>query len=295
MQTSKYLIATERDAQWGLTISTVGYEEISPGDDYPTKGHADGYYFDLQKGRILNEYQLLYLTEGEGIFQSTNQKPTRIKEGDLFLLFPGEWHTYHPLPQKGWKSYWIGFKGRNVDDRVRAGFLSPTKPIYHVGFSSEIVHLYDEAFSKAKEEAAYSQQTLAGIVNHLVGLMYSLERNIILNKDYNYADIMNRARLRIRESLESNLTIQKIAEELGIGYSNFRKLFKEYTGVAPAMYQQELRLQRAKEMLSTTNISIKEIAYRLNFDSPDYFSAKFKIKTGRKPSDFRREMQSSRR
>ena len=291
MQTSKYLIATERDAQWGLTISTVGYEEISPGDNYPTKGHADGYYFDLQKGRILNEYQLLYLTEGEGIFQSTNQKPTRIKEGDLFLLFPGEWHTYHPLPQKGWKSYWIGFKGRNVDDRVRAGFLSPTKPIYHVGFSSEIVHLYDEAFSKAKEEAAYSQQTLAGIVNHLVGLMYSLERNIILNKDYNYADIMNRARLRIRESLESNLTIQKIAEELGIGYSNFRKLFKEYTGVAPAMYQQELRLQRAKEMLSTTNISIKEIAYRLNFDSPDYFSAKFKIKTGRKPSDFRREMQ----
>ncbi|MBQ1645611.1 MAG: helix-turn-helix domain-containing protein [Prevotella sp.] len=291
MQTSKYLIATERDAQWGLTISTVGYEEISPGDDYPTKGHADGYYFDLQKGRILNEYQLLYLTEGEGIFQSANQKPTRIKEGDLFMLFPGEWHTYHPLPQKGWKSYWIGFKGRNVDDRVRAGFLSPTKPIYHVGFSSEIVHLYDEAFSKAKEEAAYSQQTLAGIVNHLVGLMYSLERNIILNKDYNYADIMNRARLRIRESLESNLTIQKIAEELGIGYSNFRKLFKEYTGVAPAMYQQELRLQRAKEMLSTTNISIKEIAYRLNFDSPDYFSAKFKIKTGRKPSDFRREMQ----
>lgn len=291
MQTSKYLIATERDALWGLTISTVGYEEISPGDDYPTKGHADGYYFDLRKGRILNEYQLLYLTEGEGIFQSANQKPTRIKEGDLFLLFPGEWHTYHPLPQKGWKSYWIGFKGRNVDDRVRAGFLSPTKPIYHVGFSSEIVHLYDEAFSKAKEEAAYSQQTLAGIVNHLVGLMYSLERNIILNKDYNYADIMNRARLRIRESLESNLTIQKIAEELGIGYSNFRKLFKEYTGVAPAMYQQELRLQRAKEMLSTTNISIKEIAYRLNFDSPDYFSAKFKIKTGRKPSDFRREMQ----
>jgi AraC-like DNA-binding protein len=289
MQTSKYLISNERDAQWGLTISTIGYEDILPGEEYPTKGHADGYYFDLQKGRILNEYQLLYLTEGEGTFQSTNQKPTRIKQGDLFLLFPGEWHTYHPLPQKGWKSYWIGFKGRNMDDRVRAGFLSPTKPIYHVGFSSEIVHIYEEAFSKAKEEAAYSQQTLAGIVNYLVGLMYSLERNIVLNKDYNYADIMNRARLRIRESLESSISIQAIAEELGIGYSNFRKLFKEYTGVAPAMYQQELRLQRAKEMLSTTNLSIKEIAYRLNFDSPDYFSAKFKIKTGRKPSEFRQD------
>lgn len=289
MQTSKYLIANERDALWGLTVSTVGYEEIAPGDEYPTRGHADGYYFDLKRGRILNEYQLLYLTEGEGTFESTNQKPTRIKEGDLFLLFPGEWHSYHPLETKGWKSYWIGFKGRNVDDRVRAGFLSPTKPIYHVGFSSEIVHLYDEAFVKAKEEAAYAQQTLAGIVNHLVGLMYSLERNITLNKQHDYVDVMNKARLRIRESLESNLTIQQIAMDLGIGYSNFRKLFKEYTGIAPAMYQQELRLQRAKELLSTTNLSIKEIAYRLNFDSPDYFSSKFKIKTGRKPSEFREE------
>ncbi len=218
-----------------------------------------------------------------------SQKPIRIKQGDLFLLFPGEWHSYHPLETKGWKSYWIGFKGRNVDDRVRAGFLSPTKPIYHVGFSSEIVHLYDEAFDKAKEEAAYAQQTLAGIVNHLVGLMYSLERNITLKKQHDYVDVMNKARLRIRESLESNLTIQQIAMDLGIGYSNFRKLFKEYTGIAPAMYQQELRLQRAKELLSTTNLSIKEIAYRLNFDSPDYFSSKFKIKTGRKPSEFRED------
>ena len=43
MQTSKYLLATERDAEWGLTISTVGREEIAPGEEYPTKGHADGF------------------------------------------------------------------------------------------------------------------------------------------------------------------------------------------------------------------------------------------------------------
>lgn len=42
MQTSKYLLASERDAQWGLTISTIGYEVIEPHDSYPTKGHADG-------------------------------------------------------------------------------------------------------------------------------------------------------------------------------------------------------------------------------------------------------------
>ena len=291
MQTSKYLVANDRDAQWGLTVNTVGYEEIKPGDDYPTRGHADGYYFDVNKGRILNEYQLLYLTEGEGTFHSASVKSARIKEGDIFLLFPGEWHSYNPTPSIGWKSYWIGFKGKNMDDRIQAGFLSPQKPIYHIGYSSDVVYLYKEAYKTAVQEAAYSQQSLAGIVNHLIGLMYSLERNNILGRDAERVQLVNKVRLRIRESLESSLTIQQIAIELGISYSNLRKLFKEYTGIAPAMYQQDLRLQRAKELLATTNISIKEIAYKLNFDSPDYFSSKFKIKTGVKPSDFRKSMK----
>ena len=268
-------------------MSTVGYEEIGPDDPYPTRGHADGYYFDLSKGRVLNEYQLLYITEGEGVFSSDHVTNVPLKAGDLFLLFPGEWHSYHPLDNRGWKSYWIGFKGKNVDDRVRAGFLSAAKPVYHVGFSADVIRLYEEAYKRAQEEAPYSQQILAGIVNHLVGLMYALERSIELSKDHNRVDMINLARLRIRESLEKDLTIQQIAEDLGVSYSNFRKLFKEFTGISPALYQQDLRLQRAKELLATTNLSVKEIAYRLCFESPDYFSSKFKIKTGKKPSEFR--------
>ena len=152
MQTSKYLLATDRDVQWGLTISTVGKENIEPGEDYPTKGHADGYYFDIKKGRMLDEYQLLYQSEGEGVFQSEHCPETTIKAGDIFMLFPGEWHTYHPNHEKGWKSFWIGFKGKNIDDRVRHGFLSVEKPIYHVGFSNEIINLYDRPPSSRQDD-----------------------------------------------------------------------------------------------------------------------------------------------
>ena len=288
MQTSKYMLANERDALWGLTVTTIGYEEIADGDPYPTRGHADGYYFDLDKGRTLQEYQLLYIIEGEGIFHSRTVPEAHLKEGDFFLLFPGEWHSYHPTGPRGWKKYWIGFRGENMDARVRAGFLSPKKPVYHVGYSSDIVTLYKNAYTAAQEEAAYTQQVLAGIVNHLIGVMYSLERNIELKtRSQAQFEMINKARLRIRESLESTLTIQQVAEDMSMSYSNFRKLFKEYTGLSPATYQQDLRIQRAKEMLTTTDMSIKEIAYRLDFDSPDYFSSKFKAKTGRKPTEFR--------
>lgn len=289
MQTSKYLIANERDAQWGLTVSTVGYEEIAPGDEYPTHGHADGYYFTLEKGRVLNEYQLLYQSEGEGLFWSASVGETHIKAGDMFLLFPGEWHSYHPLAEVGWKSHWIGFRGTNMDRRVRAGFLSTGHPIYHVGYSGEILHLYEEAMRVAQVEGPYVQQTLAGVVNHLVGLMYSLERTNQLSRNHEHVDMINQARLLIRNRLEDDLTIQDIARDMGVSYSNFRKLFKEFAGVSPAFYQQELRIQRAKELLATTDMSVKLIAYQLRFDSPDYFSSKFKMKTGMKPSEFREQ------
>ena len=288
MQKSKYLVTNERDLLWGLTVNTIGYEEIAPGEDYPTKeGHADGYYFDVKKGRELNEYQMLYVTRGEGIFESTNQKPVKVREGDIFLLFPQEWHTYKPVDSVGWHCYWLGFKGRNMDDRVRAGFLSPQHPIYHVGFSDNIIRLFDSAYKCALQEEAYSQQMLAGIVNHLIGTLYSLERNIMWGKNSEHVDMINRARLIMSREVEGDLTIQQIAEQLGVSYSSFRKLFKEYTGISPALYLQDLKLQRAKELLTTTDMIIKEIAYKLNFDSPDYFSSKFKLKTGLKPSDFR--------
>ena len=287
MQTSKYMLASERDAEWGLTVSTIGKEHILPDEPYPTRGHAYGYYFYVDVGRTLDEYQLLYNVEGAGIFRSAHIKETVIKPGDMFLLFPGEWHTYYPLKNVGWKQYWIGFKGKNIDERVKAGFLSPEKPIYHVGYSVDIQMLYEEAYKTALKEAPYSQQTLAGMVNYLIGLMYSLERNNELSKNTQHMFIVSKAQMMIRDSLEKPLSIQDIAEQLGVSYSNLRKIFKEYTGLAPALYQHDLKLQRAKELLSTTNDSIKEIAYRLNFESPDYFSSKFKAKTGMKPSDFR--------
>ena len=221
------MLASERDAEWGLTVSTIGKEHILPDEPYPTRGHAYGYYFYVDVGRTLDEYQLLYNVEGEGVFKSAHIKETVIKPGDMFLLFPGEWHTYHPLREAGWKQYWIGFKGKNIDERVKAGFLSPEKPIYHVGFSVDIQMLYEEAYKTAIKEAPYSQQTLAGIVNHLIGLMYSLERTNELSKNTQHMDIVSKAQMLIRDSLEKQLSIQDIAEQLGVSYSNLRKIFKE--------------------------------------------------------------------
>ncbi len=290
MQTSKYLIANANDLKWGLAVSTVGYEEIAPGEKYPTKGHASGYYFNIQKGRILNEYQILYITEGEGTFTSAHIKDKPLMAGNAFLLFPGEWHTYHPVKDKGWKCYWIGFKGRNMDERVKAGFLKPDEPIFVIGYNYDIDHYFNTAMEVARKESAYAQQFLAGIVNLMLGVIYYARGYMKLGKNKIEAEMMEKARMILTHNIETAQTIHEVAETLGLSYSKFRKLFKLHTGIPPALYQHQLRLIRAKELLTSTDLSIKEIAYKLHFETSDYFSSTFKKNTGLTPSEFRKLM-----
>ena len=287
MKSIKYIVENERDVLWGLSISTVGHEEIAKGEMYPTKKHHASYYFSPLKGRILDEYQLIYITDGEGFFESSNIEKTHIKSGSMFLLFPGEWHSYHPSVETGWKLYWIGFKGGNMDSRVKNGFLSKKTPIFYIGINEEVVKLYRQAIEVATQEKMFFQQLLAGIVNHLLGMMYSLDRENRLNKNLQIAQRINYARVLMNEHVEEDYSIHDVAHELGMGYNSFRKLFKEYTGLSPAHYFQNIKMQRAKELLTTTQMTIKEIAYKLNFESADYFSTQFKKKTGKRPSDFK--------
>lgn len=283
----KYIIENPRDVLWGLTITTVGYEKIGPGDPYPTNCHIDSHSFSPVKGRVLQEYQLVYITEGSGSFESSGFGKTAIKPGTMFLLFPDEWHTYCPDKQVGWTQYWIGFKGINMDERVRQAFFSKENPVFEVGLTEELVNIFMKAIETTEKENAHFQQMLAGIVNYMLGLIYTLNENNRLGKNRHWVDQINRARILMHENIESEMTVQEIAQAVGAGYSSFRKNFKKYTGLSPASYFQDLKLQRAKDMLCMTTLTVKEIGYRLNFESPDYFSTQFKKKTGKRPSDFR--------
>ena len=64
-------------------------------------------------------------------------------------------------------------------------------------------------------------------------------------------------------------------------------MFKNYTGLAPAQYISQLKIQKAKELLSVTNKTVKEIAFDLGFESVDYFSTQFRKQTNQTPTQFR--------
>ena len=118
-----YLIPNRADERYGCVVTTVGAQVIAPGGEYPTRNHPPEYMFDPARGRVLREYQLLYIVNGKGTFSNDGGEYVVIK-GSIILLRPGKWHTYKPLKGEGWSEYFIGFGGEMADRSIGMLFQS---------------------------------------------------------------------------------------------------------------------------------------------------------------------------
>ena len=173
----KYLIVNERDRKFGLWVNTVGYQSIPPRCAYPLRDHPSGYFFNAEKGRVLQEYQLVYIVRGRGTFASGSAAEREVGEGQLILLFPGLWHTYSPLPKTGWTEYYIGFEGETIDRLAGESFLTEKQQVLDIGINEELTSLFIRALAVAEADKTAVQQYLAGIVLHMVGLIQSASKN----------------------------------------------------------------------------------------------------------------------
>lgn len=282
----KYLITTESDVDWGLTITSVGFQHIDRNTQYPPSNHPSRYLFSIEKGRVLDEYQLLYIIKGKGTFITKGHKPTAVSSGQLFILFPGVWHNYYPDKQTGWDEYWIGFNSRYMDDLVKKNFFDPNSPLLNVGVQEEVTALYKQAINFAAGQKSGYQHVLAGIVYHLLGYAYYFNKNKQFEHTY-IENLINEAKIFIHENFHSDITPEEIAHHANISYSWFRKIFKQYTGLSPNQYLQEVRILKSKELLTNTAKHIKEITFEIGFNNREYFTTLFRRKTGYTPDKYR--------
>lgn len=271
----KYLIVNDMDQRFGLSVNTVGFQSIHPNTPYPLKDHPSGYFFNANKGRILREYQFVYITKGKGTFTSDSTSATEVSKGRLLVLFPDQWHTYSPLMKTGWNEYFIGFEGTIIDNIIKNLFITKENQVLDIGLNEELVSLYTKAIEIAQSDKTSAQQYLGGIVLHMVGLILSISNNR-LYEDGDVDQKIECAKIIMNENIYKDIDPEELALKLNISYSWFRKVFKDYTGYAPAKYFQELKLRKAKQLLVETSQSVKEISFLLNYASTEHFFSLFK-------------------
>jgi AraC-like DNA-binding protein len=183
------------------------------------------------------------------------------------------------------------FKGGQMNSWVRNGFFSLNRPVWHAGLRSDIVDLYKEAIRTATQQMSGFQQRLGGLVAHLLSLAWFYGRNEAFSE---VADQINRAKILISEQFRT-ITPVDVAQQLCMGYSNFRRIFKEYTGFSPAKYIQEVKMGKVKEALTNSTRPVKQVAYEMGYENEDYFFTAFRRLTGMTPVEYRKFTQGKRK
>lgn len=287
----KYLTTGEYDKKWNFYVSTIGSASVKPNKDYPNnRVHPVDHSFTWDRGRILNGYYLVYVTKGEGIIETAKTRPYHVKAGTCLLLFPGVWHRYKPDIETGWEEYWVGFQGSYPESIMLNGIFSPDQPFIEIGLNENVLSFFHQLIKTVRDAEPGYAQAAAGITLQLLGCISAMSRYRMISTD-NENRLISKAKFILQETLDNPIPLEVMVKELPMGYSKFRQLFKKTCGVSPNQYQLNLRLDKASDLLLTTNLTINEIAFQTGFDSIFYFSRLFKNKNGCSPKVYRSQVQ----
>jgi AraC-like DNA-binding protein len=284
---SKYFIDDPTDSFMGLIVNDIGYTAVKPNQEYPSsKEDHRGYYFKWETGRRLKDYQIVYISNGTGTFETENNLKFDVTPGTVFFLFPEVWHRYQPLPDTGWTEYWIGCSLPEDNSLFINNIINPQNPIFTIGLNTRIIKAFNEVFEIGLEFSSGAMASMSGATFFLMGLII----DAIKNKNFSGTSnekMVQKAICILYDSVDKNTKIEQVAEILNISYSLFRKIFTEYTGIPPKQYLLKLKLSKAEDLLRFSNLSIKEISDLLGFENQNYFSKYIKQKTGIIPNEHR--------
>ena len=91
----------------------------------------------------------------------------------------------------------------------------------------------------------------------------------------------------LKDNLDKSIKLKELAQQFGMSERTFMRRFKSATGTTPLSYLQKQRMDTAKDLLQTSNLSISEIMYKVGYHDSAHFTSLFKKHHGTSPSQYR--------
>ncbi|MCD6121393.1 MAG: helix-turn-helix domain-containing protein [Spirochaetales bacterium] len=147
----------------------------------------------------------------------------------------------------------------------------------------------DKLFNLSKDCFKHINETED--INLLKQRLFPVLKTIVMTVRQSHTDrserIINRAKEYIEKNYSEHLTVEDIARTVFISPSYFKHLFKKISGYSFKDYLSRIRLDKAKELLLNSDMSITNIAYEVGYQDSNYFSTLFKKAEGVTPSEYR--------
>lgn len=236
------------------------------------------------------EYIIHFIFGGKGIYQ-TGGETYELGDGDFFVIFPDTEVYYKADNDRPWDYLWVGFQGVKASTYLQQAGIDSEHLIGHFQNPSFILTCIQQMMlarsltyhNELKRQAALLQ-ILAALMEYHHNTLSDAEQN-----DYPYRVYLQQAVDYMNGHIKENIKISEVASHIGIDRSYLSNIFKNTLEISPQEYLATLRMNRAADLLKTTNEKIGAIAAEVGYSNPLTFTKMFKRYKGMSPSEWRKE------
>lgn len=228
---------------------------------------------------------LIYL-QGQGVLGAEQVS------GEAWVLWaPGQAHHYG-CADGPWTHLWISLRGDSIAPIVKESGV-PLNTVLTSGAGSILSHYIEQIYH---ELIAYSPPDLFLLTRQVEMCLHELGRLERRASGESRDRLPSRFR-ELRAFIEANihrpLSLDELAEQVHLSNSHFIARFHDYFQFSPLQYVKQQRMRRASSLLDSISLSVGEVASRVGYDDPLYFSRQFKKVVGKSPSDWRKDRMAT--
>jgi AraC-like DNA-binding protein len=237
---------------------------------------------------LRNHYILHYIVAGEGKIK-INNKTFNLSTGSAFFIFPDQLNFYQASKNNPWYYKWIGFSGNKTDRILQSAGITRSSPIIINEYTKEIDDYMDELFNNLKIRNEGFELKVNGLFYLILSIFADINKKVNLEKIYTGTkiDYVKKILEFIEINFQRNISVNQMAEYLGINRSYLSILFKNQKGISLKDFLIDYRIMKAKELLVKSNMNISEIAYSVGYKDYFSFTKIFRKITGERPKEYR--------
>lgn len=235
-----------------------------------------------------NDYLLIYTAAGAGEFVTADGRRLQIVPHDVVLVRPKTYSDYGVEPTlEYWEMLWTHFRPRpEWLDLLDWPEIEPGVGRLQIE-ASQRQQITDQFFRVHRGALSTGPLRDRVAMNALEALLLLCEQ-ANPNRDAHQVDSRIRQTMdHIVRHLDRKLTLDDLAEVSGLSVSRLGHRFREVVGVPPMEYVERQRIERAKQLLTMTSLSVKEVSRQVGYETQFYFSLRFKKQTGKSPKHYR--------
>ena len=236
-------------------------------------------------GNVCRDFHILYIAQGCcHVYDNGNE--TRAESGSIIFYYPGEEQHYSFVGSETTTSYYIHFKHEILEKVIKEMGIG-TKRIVNIGVNSTVINIFDKLVFEFSMKNNLYNYYCHGLIFQLLTVISRKSQIKAGDARFQTTSRLNRVRRIMHDQYNVPRTIADYANMCHLSENRFSVIFKEEFGVTPNQYIARVKIQKAKDLLNDTDMSIAQISEFLGMNNQNYFSRMFKKHTGLSPTAYK--------